>query len=853
MSGLALKETTVGVRIGYIIASWGRCHEALETLLKCDPDCSMDFERGRQLWSSMKMIVSQQPEEKSNEGTETTSGGWEFLVDCSREEATEMLKTRKCGSFILRPHPEDHGIFTLSFRTNMKPKVEAEPTESEENEEATSDEASPPPKSSRSDNSVQHAIIRLSDAGFKCGSFGPYSSLFRLLESVSASLPFDLLFNEPPAQGVIKEEGSQTSPNSIFLRKLALHSSTDHYRWNASTGKDAKFSQVCDGDDNDVNEDDIIALKRTESSFFMQTKQERDEFQYLTRFGIFSQLLVLTELRKQISAVVASRDEKLDVRSVWGDESKRNSIDESYFDGNSSEGFEEDGDLELDSIASRMIRPFLNWCRSVETSIVGDFLPLLEEISQRPASSMPVSLSASQTAIEAVPDEIGSSADCGDAIIRKMIQPKSGVEFRTLRVGEAGQSAVVVLFRKSQAVTWIVKSGAEQNENDATKRLHLMEKHRVIERVDLHQITYEKQVDADQNAFTEDENDVRYRFVDPWEVEVLESKDAELRGASLGRQHYVPFTIGGVARSCEESQRRLGGLHLLSLWSAARGGVALTKALASVYPPWERDTGGDLQISRGVETYPSTYANCFRQHLYRNTLFRRLNLPQRFIAILQVEILDLKNLTAPGGSPSLTAYALLRLKRDASNAPLTHKARTLDSASTEPRKISKSSGPNAPASWGSVVRFRFPLPEDVNCDGVSFDSDREALFKGAPSVLQLSVYEKKFMTTSSLGGADVSLDGLSTNGQMEEWVPLQSSKDDITWFARLRLTLRFELMCLALQSDENVSIDAQCPSAGLRKMRLLSRIGGAHEDANGVPRSISSPDIVSSYFEQMVS
>ncbi|GFH49862.1 hypothetical protein CTEN210_06338 [Chaetoceros tenuissimus] len=853
MSGLALKETTVGVRIGYIIASWGRCHEALETLLKCDPDCSMDFERGRQLWSSMKMIVSQQPEEKSNEGTETTSGGWEFLVDCSREEATEMLKTRKCGSFILRPHHEDHGIFTLSFRTNMKPKVEAESTEGEENEETTSDEASPPSKSSTSDNSVQHAIIRLSDAGFKCGSFGPYSSLFRLLESVSASLPFDLLFNEPPAQGVIKEEGSQTSPNSIFLRKLALHSSTDHYRWNASTGKDPKFSQVNDGDDNDVNEEDVIALKRTESSFFMQTKQERDEFQYLKRFGIFSQLLVLTELRKQISAVVASRDEKLDVRSVWGDESKNNNMDESYFDGNSSEGFEEDGDLELDSIASRMIRPFLNWCRSVETSIVGDFLPLLEEISQRPASSMPVSLSASQTAIEAVPIEIGSSADCGDAIIRKMIQPKSGVEFRTLRVGEAGKSAVIVLFRKSQAVAWIVKSGAEQNENDATKRLHLMEKHRVIERVDLHQIAYEKQVDADQNAFVEDENDVRYRFVDPWEVEVLESKDAELRGASLGRQHYVPFTIGGVARSCEESQRRLGGLHLLSLWSTARGGVALTKALASVYPPWERDTGGDLQISRGVETYPSTYANCFRQHLYRNTLFRRLNLPQRFIAILQVEILDLKNLTAPGGSPSVTAYALLRLKRDASNAPLTHKARTLDSASTEPRKISKSSGPNAPASWGSVVRFRFPLPEDVNCDGVSFDSDREALFKGAPSVLQLSVYEKKFMTTSSLGGADVSLDGLSTNGQMEEWVPLQSSKDDITWFARLRLTLRFELMCLASQADENVSIDAQCPSAGLRKMRLLSRIGGAHEDANGVPRSISSPDIVSSYFEQMVS
>jgi hypothetical protein len=434
-----------------------------------------------------------------------------------------------------------------------------------------------------------------------------------------------------------------------------------------------------------------------------------------------------------------------------------------------------------------------------------------------------------------------------------MIQPRSGVEFRTLRVGEAGHSAVVVLFRRSQAISWIIRSGAEMNEGDAAKRLQIMERHRVIERVDLNSIAYEKQVDAEHNEFTENDNDVRYRFVDPWEVEVLESKDAELRGASLGRQHYTPFTIGAVARACEESQRHLGGLHLLSLWSSARGGVGLTKAIASVYPPWERDAGGDLQVSHGAETQPSTYANCFRQHLYRNTLFHRLNLPQRFIAILQVEILDLKNLTAPGGSPSVTAYALLRLKRDASNAPLTHKARTLDSASTEPRKINKSSGPNAPASWGSVVRFRFPLPEGVNCDGVSFDSDREALFKGAPSVLQISVYEKKFMTNSALGGADVKLDALSTSGQLEEWVPLVSTKDDITWFARLRLTLRFELMCLASkESSISMDLDHQCPSAGLRKMKVLSRIGGAHEDANGVPRAVSSPDIVT-YFEHMVS
>jgi hypothetical protein len=243
--------------------------------------------------------------------------------------------------------------------------------------------------------------------------------------------------------------------------------------------------------------------------------------------------------------------------------------------------------------------------------------------------------------------------------------------------------------------------------------------------------------------------------------------------------------------------------------------------------------------------------NCIGRHLYRNALFRRLQLPQRFIVLIQIEILDLKNLTAPGGSPSITAYALLRLKREASNAPLTQKARTLDSACTEAKKINKSSGPNAPASWGSVVRFRFPLPDGVNCDGLSSDVDREALFKGPPNVLQLSVYEKKFMTTQALGVADIQLDSLSTGSQLEEWAPLRSTNNDITWFARLRLTLRFELMNLAMSNSSDGNPDSDCPSSALRKMKMLSRTGRVHEDIAGIKHVVSTPDI-GRYFESFV-
>jgi hypothetical protein len=343
---------------------------------------------------------------------------------------------------------------------------------------------------------------------------------------------------------------------------------------------------------------------------------------------------------------------------------------------------------------------------------------------------------------------------------------------------------------------------------------------------------------------------VRYRFVDPWEVEALSNREGETRSATLGRSSFLGFGLGKASMSAESVFRSIGGVPLLELWTAAKGGVALTKALASVHPPWERSAGGDLQVTDGTVTEPPPYANSIRQHLYRNALFRRLDMPQRFVALVQVELLDLKNLTSPGGSLSLSVYALLRLKRSGSGSGLTNKARTLDSAATHPVKLGKTSGPNAPASWGSVVRFRFPLPEDVALDGASYDGDREVLFKGPPSVLQVSVYEKKLLVDHSLGTADIRTDGLWAGDQLEEWVPLRSEKHAaISWFARIRLTLRFELMCLAPDDQSRETP----PSVGLQKIEELSRAGGsAHEDSDkSDKRSVSSPDLLS-YFGSIV-
>jgi hypothetical protein len=288
---------------------------------------------------------------------------------------------------------------------------------------------------------------------------------------------------------------------------------------------------------------------------------------------------------------------------------------------------------------------------------------------------------------------------------------------------------------------------------------------------------------------------------------------------------------------------------MLELWAAINGGLSLVKSVATVQAPWERSAGGDLLLCDGLNAEPSVYENSLREHLYRNSLCNELHFPQRYVALIQVELLDLKNLTSPGGSLSLTVYSLLRLKRARSGAPLTSKARTLDSVSTDPVKLSKTNGPNAPASWGSLVRFRYPLPENTDIDGKCHSKDCEALFKGPPSLLQVSVYEKKFMSDNYLGGADVKLDGLGSGGQIEEWVPLKTEAHGISWFARIRLTLRFELMCLAPENESTTNLEKMAPSVGRQRIQQLCSVGGAQFD---LKQSVSTPDILSyfeSYFE----
>ena len=500
--------------------------------------------------------------------------------------------------------------------------------------------------------------------------------------------------------------------------------------------------------------------------------------------------------------------------------------------------------------ATRVLNPLLTWCRikelSTASALSSEFFfdwshrSVLSRIDTLLKRSDKVN-AESVDAIEVSPLDSESYIEGGDSVLRGMIRQESGIEFSTLRLVDAGECTMLVLFSRHEAIRWLISSGIEQTDDSAMSRLNAMEKLRVIERVDITRLTF-KFKNADPNI-----EDVRYRFVDPWEVEPLSNRDSETRNAALGRERYVGFNLGQVLDTTEIALRQMGGSALLELWSMTKSSVLLTKAIAAAHPPWEKCCIGDLQLTNGKVTEPPPFVNSIRRCLFRNSLYRRLDLPQRFIAIIQVELLDLKNLTTPGGSLSLTAYALLRLKRIGSSGILTNKARTIDSASTSPMKLNKTSGPNAPASWGSVVRFRFPLPEDADSTGNSSHTnsrDRETLFKGPPRVLQISVYEKKLLADHAIGSADVTMDGLSAGGQIEEWVPLRSEKlGTITWFSRIRISLRFEIMNLAPAHMDHDSI----PSVGLQRIdELTHKSGGSiHEDSTMQQhhRSMSSSDL----------
>lgn len=82
-----------------------------------------------------------------------------------------------------------------------------------------------------------------------------------------------------------------------------------------------------------------------------------------------------------------------------------------------------------------------------------------------------------------------------------------------------------------------------------------------------------------------------------------------------------------------------------------------------------------------------------------------------------------------------------------------------------------------------------------------------------PTTIGLASYEKRsYMGDLLIGNGDLQLNDLvpGDSGAIEDWIPLTSEKEGVTWFVRVRVTLRFEIMkIVAKEERESLGIPSK--------------------------------------------
>ena len=349
------------------------------------------------------------------------------------------------------------------------------------------------------------------------------------------------------------------------------------------------------------------------------------------------------------------------------------------------------------------------------------------------------------------------------------------------------------------------------------------------------------------------EDDAQLRYVDPWEVEPLDDDDPAvlLRESVLGRLTCCPVqgddgddvflynqppspaaaatpatpetpptkansnTDAPMDSPSDHSSGPL--LHLRSPWSRLRCDAWLATAIAQALTPAARAGedecfgGEDEALADACSPWPpppaasnsndysasEPFRSRLRRYLYRNALFRRAKMRRRFIAVVQVDLVALENISeslVPGSggggqdqgasvSPRTgrataqqqhhrgdhaksgcgDAYAVLRLKHSrppgsGSSPPLTERVRTRDSAVARRRSAEDHHHHRVPENyWGVSAAFRFALPDEALPPDAEDDDDDDDAQKGAsppPSNSEQTSVRTTSMASSS--GGDVS-------------------------------------------------------------------------------------------------
>ena len=159
LSDVATSECIICVRVCLFMSFYPRNLAVVEDLFKFKPECNMCGDQEghkasmRSPFDLCEKLSSSNPRGEDNEEGEGgvkallgKGGGWQFLVDVSRDESESVLRDEGTGAFLIRPSRDQSDMFSLSFN---------------------------------GEDGVQHAVIRLEESGFRCGSYGPYAKLYQ--------------------------------------------------------------------------------------------------------------------------------------------------------------------------------------------------------------------------------------------------------------------------------------------------------------------------------------------------------------------------------------------------------------------------------------------------------------------------------------------------------------------------------------------------------------------------------------------------------------------------------------------------------------------------------------------------
>jgi hypothetical protein len=833
--------------------------DVIRMLLDYEPDSYMDWERG-----APSIDAAQSPENAADTtvesieitpaaGAETDpvapqsvkellgrGGGWQFLVDCTRDEADKSLAEMPVGAFLIRPAANQPDVFSLSFQ------------------------------SGRGTAAVQHAVVRLEETGFRCGSYGPFPKLYQVLEAVSVLLPTPLGFTMEPIGGASANSHRNSRTGSLTRESesdvggaecaFVYKNSSANCLFFRSLNNRTKTKEYID--------EDSVEVKRVGTGVSaavgtlgdeMPEQREAQTADDLLRViaGIFMELSVVTKLVKQLFAI-----------GRWNEP-----------DAVSPAAYT------VDSMGRRAfhflepLKDLLVWYEArfhelfnVRREVIDGFIQAME-FSQK-----------------------GTLAAIGDEIIRSMIRPPSddnggsnnALEFKPYRIAPLGgkvgvhgteggkekeEGIVAVLFSKKQACLWFARKENEEllrkcgavakrrdddfSEMTLEERLASpqhrilmardvfdeLENERFIERVSYNSSssgsegskhktksgchvyvvvggthpdkdvasqfekwTGKKSVN-EEGSTADGMEDALLRFVDPWEVDCFNSGMGALASGFLGRKWYdgahggMPSRNESVSDAMDGWVMKTDGIEGLCLWHSllAKEDV-IRRVVAELMPESESESESSGNSGAGgfvgalvEEETKDYYMDGLKTHVYRNNIYSLLSSPSRYVCMVQIELLDVKNMS-PNATPSVgvSVYSVVRCKREGSNAPCTNKNRTKDSCLTSTVKLSGTD------RWNGCAHFRFPLPPGANTNLASYDAHRERLFKGPPTMVKIGVYEKRMVLLGDLliGNGEADLKKLvGPGGVGEDWIPLIKEGGG-GWFVRMRVNVRFELMKL---------------------------------------------------------